>query len=225
MVKILTDMAAELEDDYSALDTFRIILIADSRSAYTFTVNTGTEVVTTSSNHDYLVNTRVRVSSTGTLPSPLAAGQDYLIATTPGSNTLTLKTTAGAAIDLTTTGSGTHTITDVAPDKRTSSIAEWVRKEVADYDGLAGRPNWVPVSATIDESTGVVTIQASTSVDNSAGSTGISFNFGLLIKGGSATRGNTTGEVSDYYDFGTTQLIAAGSTASIVIPIKRRNAA
>lgn len=229
MVKILADIATDFENDYPVGDTFRVILIADSRSAYAFTVNASSDVLTTSSNHDYNAGTtRVQFSSTGSLPAStpqIVPATDYIVDTVPGANTLTVKTVDGTAINFTGAGTGTHTITDVAPGAKTNSTAEWVRKEVPDYDGLAGRPTWTPIAASIDETTGVVTIQNSTSIDNSAGTGGISFNMGLLIKGGSASRGDITGEVSDYHDFEVTQLIAAGSTASIFIPLKRRNAA
>jgi len=83
----------------------------------TFTVNTSTDTLTTSTNHGLAINDPVYVSSTTTLPSPLAANTVYFVKTVPTTTTLTLSATAGGAtIDLTTTGTGTHSILYVKPD-------------------------------------------------------------------------------------------------------------
>jgi hypothetical protein len=65
--------------------------------------------------HGYLTGQKVRVSTAGTLPSPLAAGVDYWLIKVDV-NTIKLATSfanavAGSAIDLTTTGTGTINVT------------------------------------------------------------------------------------------------------------------
>jgi|DEB0MinimDraft_10_1074344.scaffolds.fasta_scaffold00661_7 hypothetical protein len=80
----------------------------------TFTVDTSTDVLTHSSDFFTQTGKIVRVSSTTTLPSPLVAGTDYFVIRV-SSTTCKLATTldnanAGTAIDITTTGSGTHTL-------------------------------------------------------------------------------------------------------------------
>jgi hypothetical protein len=78
----------------------------------TFTVNTGTDVVTFTSLSNLINDQIVRVTSTTTLPAPLAAGTSYyLINVDRDAQTCQLAlTSGGAAIDITTAGTGTHTI-------------------------------------------------------------------------------------------------------------------
>jgi len=66
-----------------------------------------------------LVGTRVRLTTTTTLPAPLATATDYYVIRL-SDTTFSLATTyanaiAGTAIDITTTGTGTHTITWLLP--------------------------------------------------------------------------------------------------------------
>lgn len=89
----------------------------------TFTVDTGTDVLTWTSTanipSNILTGTRVRLTTTTTLPAPLATATDYyVIRVTDG--TCKLATTyanaiAGTAIDITTTGTGTHTMSRLLP--------------------------------------------------------------------------------------------------------------
>ena len=71
-------------------------------------VNTGTEYITFST--AIANNTPVKLSSTVSLPSPLAAGTVYYIVNSVGATAQLATTANGAAINLTTTGSGTITI-------------------------------------------------------------------------------------------------------------------
>ena len=74
---------------------------------------------TTSLPSNLLTGTRVRVSTTTTLPAPLAAATDYYLIRM-NDTTCELATTyanaiAGTQIDITTTGTGTHTLNWVLP--------------------------------------------------------------------------------------------------------------
>lgn len=89
----------------------------------TFTVDTGTDIGTYTSTTQLPSNlrtgTRVRVSTTTTLPAPLAAATDYYL-TRLSDSTFKLSTSyanlvAGTYIDFTTTGTGTHTINWLLP--------------------------------------------------------------------------------------------------------------
>lgn len=89
----------------------------------TFTADAGTDIMTytstTSLPSNLLTGTRVRVSTTTTLPSPLVAATDYYLIRVDNS-TYKLATSyanakAGTAIDITTTGSGTHTLNWLLP--------------------------------------------------------------------------------------------------------------
>lgn len=77
---------------------------------YTFTADATTNILTLSADHFYKVDSRVQLSTTDTLPAPLALDTTYYARDI---TTTTLKLSAtegGAAIDLTTAGTGTHTI-------------------------------------------------------------------------------------------------------------------
>lgn len=91
--------------------------------AATFTVDTstdlGTYTSTTNLPSNLLTGTRIRVSTTTTLPAPLAAATDYYL-TRISDTTFKLSTSyanllAGTYIDFTTTGTGTHTINWLLP--------------------------------------------------------------------------------------------------------------
>lgn len=78
--------------------------------AVTFTANAGTEVLTSAA-HLIADGALVRLTSTGTLPGGLSAGVDYFTRDTT-SGTLKLSATqGGAVVDITSAGSGTHTLT------------------------------------------------------------------------------------------------------------------
>ena len=89
----------------------------------TFTADTGTDILTFSSTasipSNLLTGTRVRLTTTTTLPAPLATATDYYVIKTSDAG-VQLATTyanaiAGTAIDITTTGTGTHTMSWLLP--------------------------------------------------------------------------------------------------------------
>lgn len=89
----------------------------------TFTADTGTDTMTYTSTANFpsniMTGTRVRLTTTTTLPAPLATATDYYVIKASDS-TFQLATTfanaiAGTEIDITTTGTGTHTITWLLP--------------------------------------------------------------------------------------------------------------
>ena len=89
----------------------------------TFTANAGTDLCTYSSTANYpsniLTGTRVRLTTTTTLPGGLATGTDYYVIKVSDS-TFQLATSranaiSGTQIDITDAGTGTHTITWLLP--------------------------------------------------------------------------------------------------------------
>lgn len=89
----------------------------------TFTVDTGTDegtyTSTTQLPSNLITGTRIRVSTTTTLPAPLAAATDYYL-TRLTDTTFKLSTSyanllSATYIDFTTTGTGTHTINWLLP--------------------------------------------------------------------------------------------------------------
>lgn len=82
--------------------------------ALTFTAVAATDLMTVSSTANYPTGTPVQVTSTTTLPAPLVTNTVYYVINISGT-TLKLATTAalasaGTAIDITSTGTGTHTM-------------------------------------------------------------------------------------------------------------------
>lgn len=97
--------------------------ITNTLSAFsTFTADTGTEQLTSTGSLGFanlFPYTRVQVSTTTTLPAPLAAATDYYVIKV-NDTTIKLATSyanavAGTAIDITTTGTGTHTLNTLLP--------------------------------------------------------------------------------------------------------------
>ncbi len=84
------------------------------RFSRTFTADTGTDTLTLSAAAIYEIGVGCRVSTTGTLPAPLAADTTYYVIAVDEDQIKLAATRSGAhagtAINLTTTGSGTHTI-------------------------------------------------------------------------------------------------------------------
>lgn len=89
----------------------------------TFSADTGTDIMTYTSTanipSNILTGTRVMLTTTTTLPAPLATATDYYVIRV-SDTTFKLATSyanaiAGTAIDITTTGTGTHTITWLLP--------------------------------------------------------------------------------------------------------------
>jgi len=82
-------------------------------SPFTFTATIATDILSTAPNeHGLTVNDVVRLTTTGTLPAPLVAGTDYTVAAVPSTTQIKLASTVGGTvINITTTGSGTHSLT------------------------------------------------------------------------------------------------------------------
>lgn len=84
-----------------------------SSRTFTFTpsdVDTGTNVINVTNNGLNNGDT-VQFSTSGTLPSPLIAGTVYYVVNASNTDFQVSLTSGGAAVDLTTQGTGTHTLT------------------------------------------------------------------------------------------------------------------
>lgn len=77
--------------------------------AKTFTADPATDVIT-STGHGLTNGQAIKVASDGTLPAPLAAATPYFVRDKTTDTFKVAATIGGAAIDITTAGSGTHTI-------------------------------------------------------------------------------------------------------------------
>lgn len=89
----------------------------------TFTVDTSTDLITLAS-HGLSDGNLVHVASTTTLPSGLSSNTVYYIRDASASTFRLAATSGGSAIDITTTGSGTHSLYDEfqVPDLRSRKI-------------------------------------------------------------------------------------------------------
>jgi len=69
-----------------------------------------TNLITTGSAHGWSVGDKIRVSSSTTLPAGLSASTDYFVISVPSTTTLKVSVAQGGAeVDITDTGTGTHT--------------------------------------------------------------------------------------------------------------------
>lgn len=101
----------------TAQSTTNTLSLSDTFTAATSDVITYSSTVNLPSN--LLTGTRVRVSTTTTLPAPLAAATDYFVIRIDNSTcylaTSYANAIAGTRIDITTTGTGTHTVSWLLP--------------------------------------------------------------------------------------------------------------
>jgi hypothetical protein len=124
----------------------------------TFTANAGTDIITYT--NDFVSGTKVRFTTTTTLPAGLSLATDYWLvrqsSTTAKVATSYANYVAGTTVDITDAGTGTHTLTIQMPR----------------YDsGVGCQAAFVSVTAP---ATGGPTVSAS-SYTNSAGATGRAF--------------------------------------------------
>ena len=121
----------------------------------TFTVDTSTDIITSAS-HGLLDGTIVHVASTTTLPTGLSANTIYYVTSATSSTFKLSLTSGGSAIDLTTTGSGTHSV--------------YNQIQVPDFRGVfpmgAGTGSFTFNFATTDINTGteVITVPSNTTL-------------------------------------------------------------
>lgn len=96
------------------LDDNKTDVNAIGRPTSTFTAVAATDIITATALLRAETGTRVRLTTTGTLPAPLAAATDYWLIrvsqTTFKIATSSANATAGTAIDITDVGTGTHSI-------------------------------------------------------------------------------------------------------------------
>ena len=121
----------------------------------TFTVDTSTDVITLAA-HGLATGNLVHVASTSTLPTGLSANTVYYVRDTTSSTFKLASASGGAAIDITSTGSGTHSL--------------YNQIQVPDFRGLmpmgAGTGSLTFNFATTDINTGteVITVPTNTSL-------------------------------------------------------------
>ncbi len=223
MATTVSEIKREMTASWKTI-TFYAAFLLDTRVTFPFTVNTGTDVVT-ATGHTYINGQRVRVSqSGGALPSPLVAATDYYVRDVATDTFKLALTSGGAAIDITTAGSGTLTVTDVALNNRVELTAEYILKEIPDYYGLTNRPAVTPSTDPTfftESAVDYYRILTSVAIDNTGGAGDLVFNQIALIRGGTNAQGNTTGAVALFTDLLATKTILAGQSDTLTVPILR----
>ncbi len=200
--------------------SFNVVLLDDQRSVFNFTAALDDTI--TATGHDYILNTPVQVdvSGGGTLPAPLVAGTTYYVRDA-ATNTFKLSATiGGAAINITTVGTGLFTITDLALDSKLGTVALFVRKEIDSYEGLTVRPT-VTFDAAPVVGLNSISISKAIALNNNSSPNDILFNAFLLVRGGTSARGNTTGDPAIYVPLPSTAVVLAGQTDSLTVGIAR----
>jgi hypothetical protein len=205
---------------------YLLLLTGDVYSA-SWTVNTSTDLITTASDHGLVTGSRVRVSTTTSLPaiSPgtLNSSTDYFVIY-DDTNTLKLATTLGnansnIALNFTDTGSGTHTITEqlvVADDpitvlvnKELPSALGYSRKHITGVSGAA-------IAGSYAEKAPVVLSYTASGGD-------LVWRHALFLEGATSTIGNTTGTGVFLTTESGDQTITSGSTKNYNVTLRTRN--
>jgi hypothetical protein len=188
----------------------------------TFTADDTTDICTYTSTannpSNILTGTRVRLTTTTTLPAPLATATDYYVIKATDS-TFKLATTyanavAGTAINITTTGTGTHTITWLLPRHTNGAGVQAIFFNPAATALGAATPNlslgYTNSSQTASRATPTVLPIGKTAASNSivlyTGATGTGkYNYTMPLQAGDAgiaeinTIQNSTSYVSGTY--------------------------
>lgn len=95
----------------ATIDIEIVALPAGKSSIATFTFTAATTDIITATAHGLVDGTRVTVATTTTLPAGLAASTNYYVIEATTDTFKLSATPGGAAVDITSTGSGTHTAT------------------------------------------------------------------------------------------------------------------
>jgi hypothetical protein len=201
--------------------SFFVMLLNDVRSVFPFTVNDGTDVFT-ATGHDYILNTPIQfaVDGGGILPAPLLASTTYYVRDVAPNTFKLSATVGGAAIDITTTGTGTFSVTDIALAPNLGTVALFERKELSNYQGLTVRPPVTLDAAPVVNATAIA-ITKSIQLNNVAGAGDLTFNKFLLIRGGSSAIGDTTGTVSTLAILLSDIVVLAGQSDTLTVGVTR----
>lgn len=97
--------AGPLSKDGQTLTSFSVV-------GASVTVDPATDIFTLTA-HGFAANHQVVFTSTGTLPTPLVAGTIYFVRDVTANTFKVAATSGGVAIDITSAGTGTHTVTQV----------------------------------------------------------------------------------------------------------------
>jgi len=204
---IISKVLASLANDYPPSGTYHIALINDVEQTFTVTANPTTDVLTTPIPHGLVPNTRVKFTTTETLPAPLDDTSIYFVRNPSGTNLQLSAVADGGIIDITSAGTGTHSLLTIPLDFRDTSTAVWVRLELTNYQGIGTtRPRWTP-GTPFRHINNVVALQSVVTLVNSTGTAPVEFNKILVIENGNNTIGDTSGNPIVYVEYDPPKII------------------
>lgn len=187
-----SDLEQQFQCDqyHPSTGTIRHIALLSSslQLAIVFTANSTSNVLTFSIAQPFQTGARIRVVSTGTLPTPLVAGVDYFAIRLTSTTFKVSATIGGSEVDLMDAGSGTLT-TNEQPLLRTDPIAVLLSKEFASFTGYTARFPITDAGPSAMVSGKAQKTKLMIIANN--GATDISIGYYVVIRGGSATIGDT----------------------------------
>lgn len=213
----------DLKQSLDHYTTGHVMLLSYSAESVAFV---GADVNTTNNTialtgATFVIGTRVRISGLSDFnPSQiyfsLSASSPYQFSQTLG----------GSAVDITLAAAGT--VTDAEPvetgetgsTKQIQTVADAVRYELASYQGVTNRPAITYGAVSISGDKAVLNYSGNEiTLNNSSGGSDLSFGYAVLIKGGSATPANTTGNVQAAIKYSAVQTVATGESKKMQFQI------
>lgn len=190
----------QLEDSYS-YRTFWAALISGQISTFSLSVNP--DLITfTAVGHNFVPTTRVRISSTGgSVPGGIDAFLDYYVIDISGNNFKLSLTPDGSNISVTDTGSGALEVVEQSLDiQKDFELENWVRHEI-DYAGGGRQEHRVQdaLLSVVNGQAAAVTQPVQVTFIATTGSP--TYRYFILIRDGTQTRMNTSGQIDQVEDY------------------------
>lgn len=221
MTVIISEIAAQMAENYDPVDNFFVVLINDLGTTFTFTADPATDTLTTPTPHGFAPNTRLSFGTTGALPAPLNSIEIYFVANPAGTTFQVSATAGGPIIDLTSAGTGTQSLFTNPLDDLDTSMPVWVRQEILDYGG-GTRPVWLPSAPVVNLSTKIVTVSGVVTITNSS-TVPVEFNVSLIVRGGTNAIGNTAGVPVFFNNYNPAITIPPGEPFTINPRVRKRS--
>ena len=232
--KTLDELAVNLNVEIPNSGNFAVLVLLQQTLATSvvFTADSPTDVLT-ATGHGMINYAIIRFTQVGTLPAPIAANVDYWIFAVTA-NTFKIAASLASAIattslDLTTNGSGSNTFTEQPITEARFELNQYdksflIGKELAHVNYV--RYQYASPGASVQD-TGALLVykptQTSTITVNIA-NPALTFQFALLLRGGTTTLLNTTGTLYQLKDYGSSQSVSPGTTFDIPITLQSKNA-
>lgn len=199
-------------------DARQFILLDGLLSSRTFTFSGTT--LTTPTAHKLVIGSRIRFTSTISLPTGLSANTDYFVVSVPTATTLTIAATIDQPALSLTSGSGIQTLVEQQLSGE-DSISVLVNHELSHANYARSSLNlsvWIVDTINNDARTSQTVTLSPVSPNGS-----LTYRHILLVRGGSLTLGNTTGDRHELETEAADQVIAQNSNKNIVIRKRKAN--